>query len=107
MKTFQDYLRDRNLDDDWESYRKQNDEPGPSPDATGWKSDPNEPVRELQQILSQAVDNTQKINRMGIDDIKAEVVNTEEVASGHQCKVELQGTVHAKNETISGDLLKK
>jgi hypothetical protein len=107
MKTFQDYLRDRNLADDWDSYSKQNDEPGPAADAKGWAADPNEPVRELQQILAQAVDNTQKINKMGIDDIKSEVINSEQVSSGQLCRVELQGTVHAKDPEHIRRLLEK
>jgi hypothetical protein len=44
---------------------------------------------------------------MGIDDLKAEVVNSEQVATGHQCKVELQGTAHAKNEEHIKHLLEK
>jgi hypothetical protein len=97
MKTFQDYLKDRNLQDDWEGYRKQSDEAGPAPEPKGWKSDPNEPVREIQQILAKAVDGTQKVNRMGVDDLKAEVVSTEDVSSGQQCRMEIQGTAHAKS----------
>ena len=62
-----------------------------------WKLNPAEIMRDINHIISNAVDNTAKINRFGIEDIKFEVVNTENVSTGIKLTIEAQGTTLARN----------
>ena len=66
-----------------------------------------EAMREIQIVMNKVIDQTQRVNGFGINDIKFEVINQEEGETGTQINLEAHGSAIAKNEKHVSRLLQK
>lgn len=107
MKTFQKFIKENEelqgflsqygLEDDWKKHQNKPKEIVAPPDQPkGWEANNDEElVRDLNRIANETLGF--KKNNFGIDEIKFEVINKEQVSTGMQFNLEGNGTTSARN----------
>ncbi len=92
------FLDDYGLNDEWKAYQNQ-PKPviGPPDESKGWHADTSEVMRELNYVMKKTIDGIRRTNEFGIQDISFDITNQEQMRSGVQLTLEVEGTATAKN----------
>ncbi len=96
METFEDFLKQHNLQDKWANFTKPSIATYAEPQ--GWSLNPDEAMRDINYIINHCIHNTPKVNRFGIVSIAFEPINQEQTRSGIRINLEINGIAIAKNQ---------